>query len=91
MQEEAYNRVRADCYGSFTYTSRRSFDALLRRLEEYDAEYIATVHTHGATPQETSRYEGQQGDFDDLVGSFDTAIVRVHEDDLRPLRYLIKT
>jgi hypothetical protein len=38
MQEEAYNRVRADDFGSFTFTSKRSLEAFLRRADEYDIE-----------------------------------------------------
>jgi hypothetical protein len=39
MTEEAYNRVRSGDVGRFTFTSRRSRDAFVRRCEEYDAEY----------------------------------------------------
>jgi len=44
MTEEAYNRVRSDDVGRFTFTSRRGRDAFVRRCEEYDAEY--EVHDH---------------------------------------------
>lgn len=44
MTEEAYNRVRSDDVGRFTFTSRQNRDAFVRRCEEYDAEY--EVHDH---------------------------------------------
>lgn len=71
MQEEAYNRVRADDFGSFTFTSKRSLQAFIRRADEYDIELDVT------------RYR--------MDGDFDTAIVKVDSDDLRPLRFLLST
>lgn len=45
MQEEAYNRIRADDFGSFTFTSKRSLEAFIRRADDYDIELDVNRHT----------------------------------------------
>lgn len=69
--EEAYNRVYQDDHASFTFTTKRSRDAFIRRCDKYDAEYHVT------------NYE--------INGEWDTCVIDVSCDDLRPLRYLIST
>jgi hypothetical protein len=44
MTEEAYNRIRSEDVGRFTFTSRQSRDAFVRRCEEYDADYDVDDH-----------------------------------------------
>lgn len=44
MQEEAYNRIKSEEEGHFTFTSRRSLRAFIRRADEYDAGYSVERH-----------------------------------------------
>jgi hypothetical protein len=44
MTEEAYNRLQSEGVGRFTFTSRQSRDAFVRRCEEYGAEYEVDDH-----------------------------------------------
>ena len=72
MTESAFNRVSTDDFGTFTFTTKRSYDAFVRRCQKYNVD-----------PVDTAEYT-------DKNGNFDTAIIRIHKDDLRPLRLLVK-
>lgn len=44
MNEEAYNRILGAEVGRFTFQSRQSRDAFIRRCEKFDADYEVTDH-----------------------------------------------
>jgi len=44
MNEQAYSQVRGEEFGHFTFSTKRSRDAFVRRCEEYDAEYHVIDH-----------------------------------------------
>lgn len=71
MAEEAYNKIHGDDVGNFTVTSKSGRNALIRRLDKYDADYEVRDHQ--------------------IKGEWDSAVISVNSDDLRPIRYLVKT
>lgn len=71
MAEEAYNKIHGDGVGNFTVTSKSGRNALIRRLDKYDADYEVRDHK--------------------IKGEWDSAVISVNSDDLRPIRYLVKT